>query len=128
MFEIGVIGQFEAAHRLHGAFGPATNLHGHTYRLEVTLRAPELRLDGTLFDLARLRELVDAVSSSLHYQDLDAMPDLAGRNTTAETVADYCWERIAAGLTAPPSATLGVRVYESPQAWAAREDALPSSS
>ncbi|HZF58812.1 MAG TPA: 6-carboxytetrahydropterin synthase, partial [Rubrobacter sp.] len=38
MYEIYVAASFEAAHRLVGDFGPATRLHGHTYRLEVVVR------------------------------------------------------------------------------------------
>ena len=125
MFEIGVVGQFEAAHRLTGDFGPASRLHGHTYRLEASLRGPELKPDGTLFDLARLRSVVDAVTLSLNYQDLDALPELASLNTTAEVLADYCWSRIAAGLAVPAGWRLGIRVWESPQVWAGREDLLP---
>ena len=51
MFEVGVVAQFEAAHRLHGDFGPATRTHGHTYRVEIGARGPSLRGDGTLFDI-----------------------------------------------------------------------------
>jgi len=52
-YEVGVAAQFEAAHQLGGDFGPAARLHGHTYRLEVSLRCAELQPDGTAYDLAR---------------------------------------------------------------------------
>ena len=126
MYEIGVVGQFEAAHRLVGDFGPATRLHGHTYRLEVVVRGARLRDDGTLYDIGRLRDLVDALVSALHYRDLGEVPGLAGVNTTAEAVARYCWETLAASLRDANLATLLVRVWESPQVYAARDDALPS--
>ncbi|MGI8551459.1 MAG: 6-pyruvoyl trahydropterin synthase family protein, partial [Dehalococcoidia bacterium] len=50
MFEVGIVTQFEAAHRLQGEFGPATRTHGHTYRVQITVRGASLRADGTLFD------------------------------------------------------------------------------
>ncbi len=126
MFEIGVVGQFEAAHRLVGDFGPATRLHGHTYRLEVVVRGARLRDDGTLYDIGRLRAEVDRLVATLHYRDLAEVPGLAGVNTTGEAVAHYCWETLAPSLRGASLATLLVRVWESPQVYAARDDALPS--
>jgi 6-pyruvoyltetrahydropterin/6-carboxytetrahydropterin synthase len=124
MYEIGVVAQFEAAHRLRGDFGPATRLHGHTYRLDVVTRGEYLRADGTLYDLAQLQTTVDAIIADLHYHDLDEVPELAERNTTAEAVADYCWERIAPSLHGHGLQSLLVRVWENPYGYAARDDQL----
>ncbi|HLG71529.1 MAG TPA: 6-carboxytetrahydropterin synthase [Chloroflexota bacterium] len=123
-YEVGVAAQFEAAHQLGGDFGPAARLHGHTYRLEVSLRCAELQPDGTAYDLGRLRQAVDAVAASLDYRNLADVPGLHGRNTTAEVVARHCWENIAAHLREAPSGTLAVRLWESPQAWAGCEGPL----
>jgi len=126
MYEIGVVAQFEAAHRLVGDFGPATRLHGHTYRLEVVARGERLRDDWTLYDVGRLRELVDGLAAELNYRNLDEVPDLTDLNTTAEAVAHFCWERLAQSLTRVGLSSLLVRVWESPQVYAARDDALTS--
>ena len=124
MYEIYVASQFEAAHRLRGDFGPASRLHGHTYRLEVLVRGERLADDGTLYDIGALRGAVEDVASGLHMRDLDEVEGLAGKNTTAEAVADYCWGRLSPGLSGNGLSTLVVRVWESPQVYAAREDTL----
>jgi 6-pyruvoyltetrahydropterin/6-carboxytetrahydropterin synthase len=124
MYEVYVAAQFEAAHRLVGDFGPATRTHGHTYRLEAIVRGDRLSGDGTLYDIGELRVAVDDLAASLHYRDLDEVPGLAGVNTTAETVADYCWEVLAPPLRDKGLASLAVRVWESPQVYAARDDSL----
>jgi 6-pyruvoyltetrahydropterin/6-carboxytetrahydropterin synthase len=124
MYEIYVATQFEAAHRLVGDFGPATRTHGHTYRLEVLVRGESLSDDGTLCDIGELRSAVEDLASSLHYRDLGDVPDLAGVNTTAEAVADYCWAKLAPPLRNRGLDSLTVRVWESPQVYAAREDSL----
>lgn len=124
MYEVYVASQFEAAHRLRGDFGPASRLHGHTYRLEVLVRGERLAEDGTLYDIGALRGTVEELAAGLHMRDLDEVEGLAQRNTTAEAVADYCWERLALGLAGAGLSTLVVRVWESPQVYAAREDAL----
>ena len=124
MYEVYVAASFEAAHRLVGDFGPATRLHGHTYRLEVVVCGGRLREDGTLYDIGLLRPAVEDLAASLHYRDLGDVPGLAGVNTTAEEVASYCWERLAPPLRGGGLDSLVVRVWESPEVYAAREDRL----
>lgn len=124
MYEVYVAAAFEAAHRLRGDFGPATRTHGHTYRLEAIVRGEGLAEDGTLLDIGELRGAVDGVAASLQYRDLDEVPGLAGKNTTAEVVAGFCWDRISPSLQGRGLASLTVRVWESPQVYAAREGDL----
>jgi 6-pyruvoyltetrahydropterin/6-carboxytetrahydropterin synthase len=125
MYEVGVVAQFEAAHRLVGDFGPATRMHGHTYRVEVVVRGERLRDDGVLFDIGRLRESIDALMATMHLRDLADVPGLAGINTTAEAVANYCWSTLETDLRGHGLVALLVRVWESPLAWATRDDVLP---
>ena len=124
MYEVYVAAQFEAAHRLVGDFGPATRTHGHTYRMEVIVRGESLSDYGTLYDIGELRSAVEDLASSLHYRDLNEVPDLAGVNTTAEEVAGYCWDKLAPPLRGGDLTSLTVRIWESPQIYAAREDRL----
>jgi 6-pyruvoyltetrahydropterin/6-carboxytetrahydropterin synthase len=124
MYEVCVVAQFEAAHRLVGDFGPATRTHGHTYRLEVILRGERLKDDETLYDIGRLRPAVEELAASLHYRDLNEVPDLAGVNTTAEAMARYCWDKLAPPLRGQGLDSLTVRIWESPQVYAAREEEL----
>jgi 6-pyruvoyltetrahydropterin/6-carboxytetrahydropterin synthase len=124
MFEVGVIGQFEASHRLVGDFGPATRTHGHTYRLEVTVRGPALHPDGTLSDITRLQAAVGVLVGELHYRDLSEVPGLAELNTTAEQVALFCWRRLAADLGGLGLLSMRVQLWENPGAYAAYDAAL----
>jgi 6-pyruvoyltetrahydropterin/6-carboxytetrahydropterin synthase len=124
MYEVYVAAQFEAAHRLVGDFGPATRWHGHTYRIEVIVRGESLKNDETLYDIGLLRTAVEELASSLHYRDLNEVSDLAGVNTTAEAMARYCWDKLSLPLRDQGLDSLAVRIWESPQIYAAREDAL----
>ena len=124
MYEVYVATRFEAAHRLVGDFGPATRTHGHTYRMEVIVRGERLKDDETLYDIGRLQPAVEELAASLHYRDLNEVPDLAGVNTTAEAVARYCWDKLAPPLRGQGLDSLTVRIWESPQIYAAREEVL----
>jgi 6-pyruvoyltetrahydropterin/6-carboxytetrahydropterin synthase len=124
MYEIYVAARFEAAHRLVGDFGPATRTHGHTYRMEVIVRGRHLGDDGTLCDIGELGQAVEGLAGSMHYVDLNEVSGLAEVNTTAEAVASYCWDKLAEPLRGQGLDSLTVRIWESPDAYAAREDAL----
>lgn len=124
MYEVYVAARFEAAHRLVGDFGPAVRTHGHTYRMEVIVRGERLKEDGTLYDIGELRPAVEELAASLNYRDLNEMPDLAGINTTAESVAEYCWSRLSPPLRGQGLDSLAVRIWESPDVYAARDGAL----
>jgi 6-pyruvoyltetrahydropterin/6-carboxytetrahydropterin synthase len=124
MYEIYVAVRFEAAHRLVGDFGPATRTHGHTYRMEVIVRGKHLGDDGTLYDIGGLGKAVEGLAGSMHYRNLNEVPGLEGVNTTAEAVASYCWDKLAEPLRGQGLDSLTVRIWESPDAYAAREDAL----
>jgi 6-pyruvoyltetrahydropterin/6-carboxytetrahydropterin synthase len=124
MYEVYVAARFEAAHRLVGDFGPASRMHGHTYRMEAILRGRRLQDDGTLYDIGELRKAVGDLATTLDYRNLNEVPGLTGVNTTAEAVANYCWERLAAPLRDLALDSLVVRIWESPDVYAAREDAL----
>jgi len=124
MYEIYVAARFEAAHRLVGDFGPAARTHGHTYRMEVILRGQHLGDDGTLYDIGKLGQAVEGLVSSMHYRELNEVPGLEEVNTTAEAVASYCWDKLAGPLRGQGLDSLTVRIWESPDAYAAREDTL----
>ncbi|MCU0495146.1 MAG: 6-carboxytetrahydropterin synthase [Chloroflexaceae bacterium] len=124
MYEVGVSAGFEAAHRLVGDFGPATRLHGHSYRLDVVVRGERLKADGTLFNVVPLQQALAALVGKLHYQNLDEVPELAGINTTMEALAHFCWEQLAPSLRDAGLSSLLVRVWENSTTYAAREDKL----
>jgi 6-pyruvoyltetrahydropterin/6-carboxytetrahydropterin synthase len=120
MYEVGVVEHFEAAHRLRGNFGPATRTHGHTYRVELIVAGERLRDDGTLCDIAELRDALRGVLAELHFQDLDELSVFQGSNTTAEVVAERVVERVAEGITAVGLASIKASVWESESAFASR--------
>jgi 6-pyruvoyltetrahydropterin/6-carboxytetrahydropterin synthase len=124
MYEVCVAARFEAAHRLVGDFGPASRMHGHTYRMEVIVRGQHLAEDGTLYDIGELGRAVKDLAASLDYRDLSEVPGLIHVNTTAEAVADYCWEKLAPPLRDRGLESLAVRIWESGDAYAARDDTL----
>jgi 6-pyruvoyltetrahydropterin/6-carboxytetrahydropterin synthase len=83
---------FEAAHQLDWHSGACKNLHGHSYRLEVTVSGP-LTDDGIVIDFADLSEVVqrEVLDRFDHTYLNDLLP-----NPTAELIAADIWERLTA--------------------------------
>lgn len=90
--------RFEAAHSLPNV--PETHkcrrMHGHSYRVSVTIEGeidPEL---GWLMDFAEIDERVDPVIKRVDHYTLN---DLAGlENPTSEILARWLWQNIKPAL------------------------------
>ena len=129
MFSVSVRDHFMVAHSFKGAvFGPAQNLHGATYVVDVEFRRAALDADGIVVDIGRAGTLLHTVLSELNYRNLDDEAAFAGRNTTTEFLAFAIFERLAAhvrkgalGVEAADLASLRVTLHESHAAWAAYE-------
>ncbi len=69
MFQVSVEETFSAGHALRGYKGKCENVHGHNYRVRVTLEGPQLDSIGLLVDFTRLkqviREIMGQVGSSV---------------------------------------------------------------
>lgn len=135
MYTVCVRDHFMIAHSFRGeVFGPAQQLHGATYVVDVEFRRRELDPDGLVVDIGRASEALHVVLAALNYRDLDAEAEFSGRNTTTEFLAKIVFDRILRsiraghlGSSASELASLRVTLHESHLAWAAFEGELPSS-
>lgn len=101
--------RFEAAHHLPHHPGRCRDLHGHGYRLEVTV-AGETGADGMVIDFARIEEVV--TEEILSHWDHRLLNDVV-ENPTAEILAHEAFVRLrSAGLDIE-----SVKLWETPDAW-----------
>lgn len=87
---------FEAAHQLPWHAGKCAGLHGHGYRLEVTVEGP-VGPQGIVVDFADVAAVVEReVVARYDHTYLNDLLD----NPTAELLAHEIWKTVeAAGLT-----------------------------
>ncbi len=127
MFSITVRDHMMVAHSFRGAvFGPAQRLHGATYEVRAEVLAPDVDADGIVVDIGLLRTALRETLAPLDYQNLDEVPELAGRNTTTELLCRWVHDALAPrlGPALVPDARLRITLVESPNAWASYEGAL----
>ena len=109
---------FEASHHLPNHRGKCRRPHGHSYRLQITLRGPIIEApgqsdDGMVMDFDDLKQIVnmtiiealsDAVprgknaqpieKGGMDHNDLNA---LTGIRTTAENLVHWIWDALVMG-------------------------------
>lgn len=128
MFSVTVRDHVMIAHSLPGeVFGPAQQLHGATYLVDATFRAPELDTDNIVIDIGLASRELAAVCSELTYRNLDDEPAFGGVVTSTEFLARAVADRLAdrvLGLGVRGLAGLRVTLHESHVAWASYEREL----
>src|SRR5512145_2337341 len=97
MFSVSVRDHVMIAHSLKGElFGPAQNLHGATYVVDLELKRRALDSHGVVVDIGRATNLLASVLEPLRYQNLDQV--LPGLNTTTEVLAKWVHDAVVGRL------------------------------
>jgi 6-pyruvoyltetrahydropterin/6-carboxytetrahydropterin synthase len=89
MFQVSVEENFSAGHALRGYKGKCENVHGHNYRVRVTLEGPQLDAIGLLVD----------------HQFMNDLEPFKTVNPSAENLAKYFYDEVSRQLKElPPGA------------------------
>lgn len=115
MFELTVIVEFEAAHRIVGYPGKCNRLHGHNWSIEVSVVGNKLNELGMLVDFKELKQEVNKIMDRLDHQYLNELPIFQeNNNPTAENIAIYIYNELEnSSLFEANSKVKTVKVWES---------------
>lgn len=94
-------------------FGQAAHIHGHNYRLELSLRGQPDPVTGMVMDLKQVKEILEReVMSRFDHRDLNGdTPFFKDRVPTPENLAQTIWDLL---IEAFPAGMLDrVRLYQS---------------
>jgi 6-pyruvoyltetrahydropterin/6-carboxytetrahydropterin synthase len=114
MYEVCVEQTFAAAHALRNYKGACENLHGHNFRVQVTIEGERLDAAGMLVDFIDVKNLMRQVMARLDHRNLNEVaPFDAERNPSAENIAEYFYREMSSGMNAAvPVKIREVRVWE----------------
>jgi len=98
MFEVSIEHTFAAGHSLRHYKGKCENVHGHNYRVQVTLRGEKLDSTGLLADFVDLKKLLRAISEPLDHVFLNDIEPFTTLNPSAENIALYICEKLQEGM------------------------------
>jgi 6-pyruvoyltetrahydropterin/6-carboxytetrahydropterin synthase len=115
MFQLTVHDYFSSAHQLKGYKGKCEAVHGHNWKVEVTVQGGVLNDIGLLMDFSDLKKLLKNTIDPLDHVMLNENEDLHGENPSSEVLARYIYKQMKGGL--PSGITIAsVIVWESENA------------
>jgi 6-pyruvoyltetrahydropterin/6-carboxytetrahydropterin synthase len=114
-YRITVSARFEAAHNLIDYPGGPEPLHGHSYEVEAVLEAEKLQQYDLAIDFLPAKKTLEAIAKELDYGYINAHPDFAGRNTSAENLARWFAERLDSSGALGWTRVAEVTVREGPE-------------
>ena len=103
MYEVSVDETFAAAHNLRGYKGKCEDLHGHNYKVRVTLAGKEVDSVGLLYDFVHLKQVIQGVIRSLDHKYLNELSPFDVVNPSAENIAKYIYDQTAKQLHEVPN-------------------------
>ena len=111
MFEVSVERSFAAGHALRGYRGKCENVHGHNYKVCVTLTGADLDSIGLLVDFVEVKRLMQQIIDRLDHQFMNDIPPFDELNPSAENLARYFYQELDRRLRESPAA-VPVRIGE----------------
>ncbi|MGH9396444.1 MAG: 6-carboxytetrahydropterin synthase QueD [Terriglobia bacterium] len=112
MFEVSVEYSFSAGHALRNYKGKCENVHGHNYRVRVTVEGAGLNAAGLLVDFADVKAGIRSLAGRLDHQFLNDIEPFDKLNPSAENLAKYLSDGLGAQLEGQGVRLQSVTVWE----------------
>lgn len=121
MYELKILTQFSAAHRLLEFDGKCEHMHGHNWKVEVFVRGETLGDDGLLIDFRDLKSAANRVLERLDHKVLNEVEPFDRINPSSENIARYLFESLSRDLDSDAVRVSRVTAWESDTACATYE-------
>jgi 6-pyruvoyltetrahydropterin/6-carboxytetrahydropterin synthase len=116
MYEVTIIKSFSAAHVLAEIGGKCEELHGHNFKVEVTVAASELSSTGLLIDFRVFKKWLGEILEDIDHKHLNIIPSFADINPSAENIAKYICEKMNIKVKMNGVNIVRVKIWESENA------------
>jgi 6-pyruvoyltetrahydropterin/6-carboxytetrahydropterin synthase len=116
VFDLTIESTFSAAHAIVIA-GRREPLHGHDWHITATISGPSLDAGGLLCDFHAAEAALREVTAPFHNRNFNEIPPFDRLNPTAENIAGYFADQLAARLRPilrPGAALSALRITEAP--------------
>jgi len=118
MYHLKIQSHFAAAHNLLNYQGDCENLHGHNWKIEVSVKTEHLDSAGLGIDFKTLKRHTNEVLDRLDHKYLNNLEFFKGVSPSSEHISRYIFEALEELLTTPGVILESVRVWESDNACA----------
>lgn len=100
MYEVTVEQAFSSAHSLRGYPGKCANVHGHNYKVEITVAGESLDALGMLLEFEIIKKAVAPWIDQFDHGFLNEIPPFDVVNPTAENLAKFFYDEVSMALAA----------------------------
>lgn len=114
MYRVSVEQHFDAAHYLRGYQGKCEKLHGHRFKVVVSLKAAALNETGLAYDFVELKGHLGEILTQFDHTCLNDVPPFDKLNPSSENIAATVYDQLKGRLPGEVSLS-SVEVWESPQ-------------
>lgn len=114
-WSLTVKSSFSAAHRLREYEGNCERLHGHNWKVEVTVESQTLDPQGMALDFRVMKGALGEVLAGLDHRYLNDIPPFDGMNPSSENLARHIFGEMEKRIPAPAQVAR-VTVWESEDA------------
>jgi len=118
MYELKISTQFAAAHQLREIRGGCENLHGHNWKIEVSVTGSELGKDGLLIDFRVIKGETKRVIDELDHKFLNELASFENLEPSSENISRHIFESISRKLNIQGVKISKVTAWESDSACA----------
>ena len=115
MYKVSVAESFEAAHYLRGYRGKCENIHGHRFKVVVTISTVKLNEIGLAFDFVELKGHLREILASFDHTCLNEISYFSQINPSSENIATTIYEHLESRLPKDNVNLESVEIWESPQ-------------
>lgn len=111
-FKISVTDSFSAAHNLRHYQGKCERLHGHNFKVRITLGAKNLDKMGMVADFHEIKKNLRSVLGQLDHNYLNEIPFFKKINPTSEQIASFIFKGMKKKIPGHSYKVLEVTVCE----------------
>jgi 6-pyruvoyltetrahydropterin/6-carboxytetrahydropterin synthase len=94
MYEITVHSHFSGAHRLRYLHGKCEGLHGHNWKVEVSVVSNRLGKEGVVIDFGILKQKLEKALKPLDHTFLNDLPYFSEIEPSSENIAKYIFNKL----------------------------------
>jgi 6-pyruvoyltetrahydropterin/6-carboxytetrahydropterin synthase len=113
MYELSIETGFASAHQLRGYKGKCEKLHGHNWKVQISVTAERLNEIDLAIDFHELKKIADEIISPLDHAFLNDIFPFTEKNPSSENIAKWIFESLKKKINDDNIRVSAVTVWES---------------
>jgi 6-pyruvoyltetrahydropterin/6-carboxytetrahydropterin synthase len=113
MYQLKISSSFASAHNLMNYQGDCENLHGHNWKVEVSVTAKNLDKAGLGIDFKTLKAETKSLLKTLDHKHLNELAPFKDVSPSSENIARYIYQELSRTLNNDNIKVESITVWES---------------